>query len=62
VRNEIGTKRNETQSTDEMKNLYRGPYIHLKSVTVGKIGLQKIQINHKNYNFTIDFGNCYGCK
>ena len=47
---------------DEMKKLYRGPYIHLKSVTVGKIGLQKIQINHKNYNFTIDFGNCYGCK
>ena len=37
---------------------------NLKSVTVGMLWLQKIQINHKNLNFTIDFSdfwNCYSC-
>ena len=29
--------------------------LNLKSVTVGKIWLQKIQINHENLYFTIDF-------
>ena len=34
--------------------------LNLKIVTVGKIWLQTIQINHKNKNFTIDFWNSYG--
>jgi hypothetical protein len=29
----------------------------LKTVTVSKIWLQKIQINHKQLNFTIDFSD-----
>ena len=51
----------KTQLQWVLNNIYTS--LNLKSVTVGKIWLQKIKINHKNKNFTIDFSvfwNCYG--
>ena len=38
-------------------NIYIYTSLNLKTVTVSKIWLQKIQINHKQLNFTIDFSD-----